>query len=311
MKNLCGKGLLLTLFLMPMISCSSSDKKVSEKSSQQQTTAFKVPEIPSVLRTPDQKMDYMMEHYWDHFNFRDSMSLQRPMVAEQAFVDFIHVLFSVPPQKAEHGMTVLMSRAGVSFKMLKFFLDLGEKYLYDPNSPARNEGFYCIMLEHYLSSKLVDADWKIRPQEQYNLAQKNKVGSLATDFRFWLKDGSVSSLYKVKSRFLLLYFHNPGCTDCMIERKKVIASPVMQKLQENGVLKVLSIYPDEDLAEWTKHYSDLPTNWVNGYDKSVRIKKDDIYDLKAIPSFYLLDEQKNVLLKDARFEEIEAYLSKI
>jgi hypothetical protein len=41
------------------------------------------------------------------------------------------------------------------------------------------------------------------------------------------------------------------------------------------------------------------------------VKDKEIYDLKAIPSLYLLDRQKNVLLKDARFEQVEVYLKSI
>jgi hypothetical protein len=53
----------------------------------------------------------------------------------------------------------------------------------------------------------------------------------------------------------------------------------------------------------------LPARWINGYDSQSGIMSGDLYDLKAIPSLYLLNEQKIVLLKDARLEEIEAYLS--
>jgi hypothetical protein len=35
-----------------------------------------------------------------------------------------------------------------------------------------------------------------------------------------------------------------------------------------------------------------------------------LYDLKAIPTLYLLDGSKTVLLRDATLEEIEKYLIK-
>ena len=311
MKNLYRKWIFIVLFLVLIVSCSFSGPKSSDKTVAKPNTAFKVPDIPSVFNTPEQRIDFLMAHYWDNFNFQDTTTLKRPQVAEQIFANFLHVLSSVPPEKATKGISTLMQKAGVNFNMLQLFQSMGEKYLYDPNSPVRNEALYCTMLEFYLSSGLVSDAWKIRPQSQYDLAQKNKVGTSARDFSFSLKDGSISSLYDVKSKFLLLYFHNPGCTDCKIEREKIIASLVMQKLQKEGVLKVLSLYPDKDLTEWKKYYSELPKNWINGYDKQARINEEEIYDLKAIPSLYLLNEQKMVLLKDARFEEIEAYLSKL
>jgi len=309
MKNLCGKWIVLIVFLMLLFSCSSSSQNASDKNKSDSQVAYKVPEVPMVLKNPEQKMDFLMVHYWDNINFKDSASLNKPLVVEQAFADFINLLSSVPVEKATIGISVLMHKAGTDAKMLQFFQGLGEKYMYDPNSPVRNERFYCSLLEPYLSSNLINDDWKIRPRKQYELAQKNKIGTKALDFKFTLKNGSESNLYVIKAKFLLLFFHNPGCTDCKEQREKILASAVMKKLQEDGFLKVLTIYPDQDLSEWKKYYSELPEYWINGYDKQARIKDEEVYDLKAIPSLYLLNDQKIVLLKDARFEEIEAFLS--
>ena len=43
----------------------------------------------------------------------------------------------------------------------------------------------------------------------------------------------------------------------------------------------------------------VPSSWINAYDAGARISKEELYDLKAIPSMYLLDRDKRVLAKDA------------
>ena len=48
----------------------------------------------------------------------------------------------------------------------------------------------------------------------------------------------------------------------------------------------------------------------NGYDKKLVIKEKNLYDLKAIPTLYLLDKDKKVLLKDATVAQIDQYLNK-
>ena len=73
---------------------------------------------------------------------------------------------------------------------------------------------------------------------------------------------------------------------------------------------VLSLNPYIDLSEFQKHLSDFPSDWINGYDKKQMIDQKNLYDLKAIPTLYLLDKDKTVLLKDATAEEIEEYLQK-
>lgn len=66
--------------------------------------------------------------------------------------------------------------------------------------------------------------------------------------------------------------------------------------------------PDEELQEWKRHLSDFPKEWINGYDKGLVIKEKNLYDLKAIPTLYLLDQKKIVILKDAPIREIEEHL---
>ena len=75
-----------------------------------------------------------------------------------------------------------------------------------------------------------------------------------------------------------------------------------------GNLKILAVYPDEDKEEWERHLPDFPKEWINGYDKKLVIKEKNLYDLKAIPTLYLLDKDKKVLLKDATVAQIDQYL---
>lgn len=64
----------------------------------------------------------------------------------------------------------------------------------------------------------------------------------------------------------------------------------------------------EELDEWRKHLNVFPKKWVNAYDKTFAIKDRQLYDLRAIPTLYLLNKDKTVLLKDATSQAIEEYL---
>jgi hypothetical protein len=73
----------------------------------------------------------------------------------------------------------------------------------------------------------------------------------------------------------------------------------------------LALYPDSDLAAWDKHREQIPSAWINAYDKDQRITLDELYDLKAIPMLYLLDGQKKVLIRDGKVKQVEQLLSAI
>ncbi len=65
---------------------------------------------------------------------------------------------------------------------------------------------------------------------------------------------------------------------------------------DDGTLAVLNIYIDEDLGEWFKYMSVYPGKWYNGYDHNHIIRDDTLYDVRAIPSLYLLDRDKKVIM---------------
>ena len=91
------------------------------------------------------------------------------------------------------------------------------------------------------------------------------------------------------------------------DNRSIKKRPYHQSTSEQKIT-VLSIYPDEELDEWRKHLNEFPKEWVNGYDKTFAIKEQQLYDLKAILTLYLLNKDKTVLLKDAPAQTIEEYL---
>jgi hypothetical protein len=64
-------------------------------------------------------------------------------------------------------------------------------------------------------------------------------------------------------------------------------------------IAVLNIYIDEDLEAWRSYMPIYPENWYNGFDPDFVIRMDQLYNVRAIPSLYLLDKDKTVIMKDA------------
>ena len=117
------------------------------------------------------------------------------------------------------------------------------------------------------------------------------------------------TLYSIKSEYTLIYFNNPECHDCGRVHGYLVASKVFTTMLQTGRLKLLALYPDEDLGAWTRHKDEYPSSWIAA---RYATKADrDSYHLPAIPSLYLLDKTKKVLLKDATVEAVEEHLRKV
>lgn len=283
-------------------------KKTQTADTEKEERSFEMVAIPSVITEPEQRAVYLANHYWDKFDFTDTTLIHLPEITEQAASNYIDMLKYVPAETASTSIKSMMNKAATDSTMFAYFAGLYEKYLYDPNSPLHNESLYIYVLEAVLEAPVFDEVNKIRPAHLLELALKNRVGEPATDFTYTLADGKKGTLYRIKADYLLLFFYNPDCHACKEITDQLIASPVINERIKDKKLKILAIYPDEDLEAWKNHLSYIPSEWINSYDSSISLKNDEIYDLKAIPTLYLLDKDKKVILKDATFNQVENYL---
>jgi len=270
---------------------------------------FTLPSIPAFIVGAEARMSYMGLHFWDNYDFKD-VSFIRSREGQAALYNYVDLLFRIPTEEGVSDIGDVMERARAdSLTCMEMFAG-AEKILYDPNSPLRNETLYMEVLRKMIEWNKLDDTVKSRPRFQYRLAQKNRLGDRAVNFTYSLRDGKQSDLYDLRSEYVLLYINNPGCGDCKRVEKLLEENLAIGKLIANKRLTVLSVYPDEDLVEWRKNEGQMPRSWTVAYDKGAVMKRKDLYDLRAIPTLYLLDGDKRVLLKDARFEEIINYIEK-
>ena len=274
--------ILPAICILCFCACKSGNASSLNKNDVIQDTikTFTLPAIPPMMTAPEQRADFLVKHYWDNVNFADTNYIHHPEVTEQAWV-------------------------------FTYITDLADKYLYDPNSPMRNEEFYIPVLDAMLASPLLEEIEKVRPKARRELAQKNRIGTKALNFSYTLASGAQGSLYQQQADYILLFINNPGCHACTETIDALKNAPIINRLLGQKKLTVLSIYPDEELDEWRKHLNEFPKEWINGYDKKFAIKEQQLYDLKAIPTLYLLNKEKTVLLKDATAQAIEEYLTNV
>lgn len=304
-------SLILILCLL-LGACKNGNASSQSKSETPQDTikAIKMPAIPQMMTAPEQRADFLAKHYWDNVNFADTNYIHHPDITEQAWADYCDLLNHVPLSTAQEAIKKTIARTETEKKVFDYITGLADKYLYDPNSPLRNEEFYIPVLEAMISSSVLTETEKIRPQARIEMAYKNRVDTKAIDFIYTLESGAQSTLYKIKSQYTVLFINNPGCHACTENIEALKDSPIINELIQKKQLAVIALYPDEELDEWRRHRDEFPQEWINGYDKSLTIKTQNLYDLKAVPTLYLLDANKKVLLKDATVQAITQYLMK-
>ncbi len=268
-----------------------ADKQVAEY--------YKVPVAPSMLSGQERIDDFYALNWWRDFDFSDSLqaALTDSVYFMGLFSDWTRVLERVP-DVGPGCVEDVMSRASASKNCFDMFVKAAREVLADPNSPLRDDELYMPVLRVRIASPFTDEATRERLRYRLDILSQNRIGHKANNIRYTLFDGFEGTLYGIKAEFTLVFINNPGCEMCRTVREGICDSEILTRAVSSGRLKVLAIYPDQDLDEWLRYRSEMPREWINGYDRECVMRSQGTYNLTAIPSLYLLDKDKTVLIKD-------------
>lgn len=268
------------------------------------------PEIPQMMTDPEQRAAYYVKHYWDGYSLADTAFIHSDDT-ERLYADFLDALQYVDATEFRSALQAMISQMEADSTAYAHFCTLGEKYLYDPNSPISNEDYYIPVLEQMLAPVRLSESDKLRPADRLKQALKNRPGMKAPDFSYITPKGKQTRMSGVTADYTLLFFYDPDCTNCRKYEQILSEMPAFLEIQEKGALRVLAAYPDEDESEWLVNSSKMPRGWIVGWNKQEGIRSKTLYEIRATPTLYLLDKQKKVILKDASLEQTIGYLSAV
>lgn len=264
--------------------------------------SFPYPAIPDTLRSVEQRAGYLSEHYWDNYNFADTLLLKSKEVTEQGFVNFIDILnrFNLDnaskgvahkdiarkdiarkditqkdiTQKgiAQKGIACFTRKAFSNAAAKERFENLIEHYFEDQLSPVRNDRVYLIFLEEMKNSPCFDETEKERIAFKIKTTNKNLPGDIAINFKFKDENGKEHQLSDYKDQKVILYFYDPDCENC----HEVSAWLKQQSIPAD--IKVLKMIADNHISY--------------------------MYSLKNMPTIFLLDKENKVILKDCTAQEL-------
>ncbi len=288
------------IILSAIIALSAcKDKKQNPQEAEE---SFPSIAVPVGLASQEEAYNYLAIHFWDNFDLTDTAKINKEYT-ERALADYLRLLSQMPQDVRQQSIGKLLDRAHKTEGVYDKLTELLEKYLYNIESPLLNEETYNAVLIWQIENPNIAEDYKLRPRELYRVAQKNRVGSRAADFLYVTDEGMRTRLYKTEADFTILFFYNLGCEMCRTLREQMLeviaSSPVIAERLENGSIKIVAIYPDAEREGWETYKGDIPADWINGYDPTATIKNNEIYELRAIPSVYVLDGDKIVMVKDS------------
>lgn len=178
---------------------------------------------------------------------------------------------------------------------LMAYVQQAEDILYPPLSDCCGRMAYRLLLAGVLQGAADDDIALLRYRYQYDMLCRNNEGQTASDFVYYDLAGEEHRLSQSRGGNTLLIFNDPECDECATLREHIIATGCFAGCAIDSTTTVLLIYPDEPTEAWRRAAGHYPTTWVVGYAEDVS----DIYDLRTLPSTYLLDPNRRIVLRDA------------
>ena len=309
MNSKTGKSVLFVLVglvaILTVTGCSNRQKE-------QERLTFPFVTIPAIYTDQQAQAEYLVMRYWDQFDFNDTTWIGRAeMITEQALVNYLTLLPYSSYDVICEGIKSVLDRADQNQAMYAFFSSKMEFYFASANSSFRNEEFYIPVLEHMIASQSLDQPRKERPSAVLPMLNKNRPGTQATDIHYTMVSGAKKSLYDLKADHILLIFYDFDCDDCNVLKQLVQESEVVNEMLKQRKLAILAIYPGANMEGWQRSSTQVPGSWINGYDHNEDIGREGTYELRSIPTLFLLDENYMVIMKEPPFNYVELYLNNI
>lgn len=258
----------------------------------------KSPYFPAKFKDEVTYIQDKKAHYFDHLDFKNIQLLNSNFLVEASF-DYVYTYVDKDNIEAslKENIDVLANQIGNQNGFKTVMLELLWRQLATSNEKVAN-----YLSETYLI-EIAKASKNTLLLEELELLQQTAIGSKAPDFEI-----ANTSLYNLNSaENYVVVFWSSTCGHCLTEM------PILDayiKGQRKNTIDVIAIGLESEPESWTEKIKEYK-NITHVYGEN---KWDNIignaYNVKATPTFYILDKNKNIIAKPYDVAALIKYFTK-
>ena len=113
-------------------------------------------------------------------------------------------------------------------------------------------------------------------------------------------DGKSINIDNIKAATIIVAFIDPECDDCNIARLRLSTNVALNSIIDGEKLALVCIYPGPYSKEWAAEASTSSDKWIVAASEDA----DERFDLRQMPTIYVLDADKKIVAKNVRAEDI-------
>lgn len=147
-------------------------------------------------------------------------------------------------------------------------------------------------------------------ENTYMAIQNIQIGKLAPDFTIPDPEGTPFSLHEIKCKVKLIDFWASWCNPCRETNPEMVA--LYNEFNSQG-LEIISISLDSDKSEWLEAIEEDGLLWpYHGSELKSRTNTiATIYNVKVIPTTYLLDAENKIIAINLKGESLKQKIKEL
>jgi len=257
------------------------------------------PYLPEGYESPDTYVNNIKIHYFDHVDFNKDILLSSSFLIERV----LNYVFGMSGEGTSETEVYINNVRDVSKKIGNAKPETQKKIygiLWQQLSDAAYEEVANFIGDTYLKPLAQELNDK-ELIEQLNLFKALTNGNAAPDFDI-PNNGEQDKLSKLNtSKYYIVVFWSSVCSHCLEELPKL--QNFISKINADE-LKVIAFALEDDDKQWSKGILNFPDfTHVLGLGKWEN-EIGNAYNVTSTPTYYVLDEDKNILAKPIDFEEL-------
>ena len=266
---------------------------------------FQYPQAPENLTTLSQRANYVVEHFWDKCNLKSAFSSRDKMT--KAFRDYITYMQFAAKDTTISSINNLIKTVQKTPKNMLTLGEIAEETLYGDSAMFWSDELYLYFANAVINTKKLSKAEKARYKHHSTVLTNSMVGSKLPNFTFTTPKGEKVEFDSVNAPAIILFFNDIECADCQLAKVRLATNINLNKLIDNGVIKIVTIYPGEPSKEWETEVESYPNNWINGANENIY----DMFDMRTSPTIYQLDDKHTIIAKNLNVEGIISVVGNI
>jgi peroxiredoxin len=246
------------------------------------------------------------EHYWDNFDLTDARLLRTPLFQKRLDKYFKDLVYQHPDSinREADGFINRVHTSKEIFKYVVWYLT----YKYEMSKIMGFDEIFVHMIDNYYASG--EAFWTDSATlktlvKRADALRPILIGKKAPELILIDTSGSFLSLYHTPARYMVIIFYESDCSHCKKEIKEL-----WEWYNENETgAQIFAVCTDTSLVKWKKFIRDNTLDWINvNGTRSITRDYHDLYDINMTPMIFVLDENKYIIAKKLKAEQLKTFL---